>query len=255
MKTHHDKAPIALITGGSRGLGRSLALKLADQGIDVLFTYRTAVDEALALVAEIERRQRKAAALALDVRKSETFPAFADAVRANLAGWQRDRIDYLVNNAGSGAHASFVETTEEQLDEQYAVHLKATFFVSQKLLPLIADGGRIVNISSGLSRYTYPGQSAYAVMKGGVDVLTRYMAVELGPRRIAVNVVAPGGIVTDFGGGVLRDPGLQKAVAGQTPLGRMGEPEDVSGVVATLLADETRWITGQRIEVTGGYML
>jgi len=247
---------IALVTGGSRGLGRSAVIHLADRGVDVIFTYRTAAKEAEELVREIEARGRKAVALPLDVRERGIFVAFADTVRKELARvWKRDRFDFLVNNAGAGAHAPFVETTEAQFDEQLDVHLRATFFLSQKLLPLLADGGRIVNVSSGLARYTYPGQSAYAIMKGAVEVLTRYMAAELGPRRITVNAIAPGGIATSFGGGLLLDPGVQQAVAAQTALGRIGVPDDIGGMIALLLAPESGWLTGQRIEVTGGYAL
>jgi NAD(P)-dependent dehydrogenase (short-subunit alcohol dehydrogenase family) len=247
---------IALVTGGSRGLGRSTALRLADRGVDVVLTYRSGEKEAREVATEIEARGRKAAVLPLDVGKSATFESFAASVRSTLARvWQRDHFDFLVNNAGVGIGAPFVETTEAQFDELVSVHLKGTYFLTQKLLPLIADGGRIVNLSTGLTRYTYPGQSAYAVVKGGVDVLTRYLAAELGPRRIAVNTVAPGGIETDFGGGILRNAELQKAVAAQTALGRMGQPDDVGNVIASLLAPETSFVNGQRIEVTGGFFL
>jgi len=247
---------IALITGGSRGLGKSTALALAARGVDVIITYKSSAAEAQGVVAAIEAQGRRGLALPLDVGQSSTFAAFAESVRAGLRRvWQRDRFDYLVNNAGTNAFAPFVETTEAQFDELVAVHLKATFFLSQRLLPLIADGGRILNVSSGLSRYTYPGQAAYAAMKGGVDVLTRYMAVELGPRRISVNVIAPGGIETDFGGGIMRNPDVQAAVTAETALGRVGQPDDIGAAVALLLASETQWINGQRLEVTGGFRL
>ncbi|NMO14760.1 SDR family oxidoreductase [Pyxidicoccus fallax] len=248
--------PIALITGGSRGLGRSMALHLADRGVDVILTYQTAEKEAREVAAMIEARGRRAAILRLDVGRSDTFTAFAASVKAELGRvWKRERFDFLVNNAGNGGQASFAETTEEQFDALMNVHLKGPFFLSQKLLPLIADGGRIVNVSSGLARYTFPGSSVYAAAKGGVEVLTRYMARELGARGITVNVVAPGGIETDFGGGVMRDPELQKFVTSQTALGRVGMPDDIGGIVAMLLAPETRWLTGQRLEVTGGFAL
>ncbi|MBX3188576.1 MAG: SDR family oxidoreductase [Labilithrix sp.] len=256
MSTDEHESPIAVITGASRGLGKSMALHLAERGVDVIFTYRSAAKEARDVAAQIEAKGRRAVALPLDVGKSAGFAAFGDTVKAELARtWSRERFDFLVNNAGSGAHAPFAETTEAQLVEQFEIHLKGTFLLSQRLLPLIADGGRIVNVTTGLTRYTYPGQSAYAAMKAGVDVLTRYMAAELGSRRIAVNAVAPGGIETDFGGGALRDRALQEIVASQTALGRIGVPDDIGGVVAMLLAPESRWITGQRIEVTGGYSL
>jgi NAD(P)-dependent dehydrogenase (short-subunit alcohol dehydrogenase family) len=249
-------APIALITGGSRGLGRSMALQLADRGVDVILTYHSAEREAREVAEQVEAKGRKAAILPLDVGRSAGFGAFAEAVKATLERtWKRDRFDFLVNNAGTGASASFADTTEAQFDEMMNVHLKGPFFLSQRLLPLIVDGGRILNVSTGLTRYTFPGSSAYAAMKGGVEVLTRHMAKELGARRISVNVIAPGGIVTDFGGGIMRDAELQKVVVSQTALGRIGVPDDIGGVVAMLLAPETQWLTGQRLEVTGGFYL
>jgi len=247
---------IALITGGSRGLGRSTALALAARGVDVIITYNSREADARRVVSDIESQGRRAVALPLDVGQSATFAAFAETVRAALARvWRRDRFDYLVNNAGTTLFAPFLETTEAQLDELLAIHVKARFFLSQRLVPLIADGGRIINVSSGLTRYAYPGQAAYAVAKGGVDVLTRYMALELGPRRISVNVIAPGGIETDIGGGVMRNPAVQAAVTAETALGRVGQPDDIGAAVALLLASETQWINGQRLEVTGGFRL
>ena len=248
---------LALITGGSRGLGRSMALHLADRGVDVILTYKGNVESARQVVTEIEGKGRKAVALQLDVADSASFPAFADAVKSALTRiWQRDRFDYLVNNAGIGAYAPITETTEAQLDELYRIHLKAPFFLTQRLLPALEDGGRILNVSSGLARFAFPGYGAYAAMKGGVEVLTRYMAKELGPRGISVNVFAPGAIETDFGGGAVRDnPQLNKMIASQTALGRVGLPDDVGGAVAVLLSPEARWITGQRIEASGGMML
>lgn len=256
MTTNSSQAPIALITGGSRGLGKSMALLLAERGTDIILTYRSAADAAREVVAQIEAKGRKAVALPLDAGDSSGFAAFAEAVTGALGRvWRRERFDFLVNNAGMGASASFAETTETQFDELLRVHLKGPFFLSQRLLPLIADGGRILNVSSGLTRYSYAGAAAYAVMKGGIDVLTRYMALELGARGITVNVIAPGGIETDFGGGLMRNAELQKFVSSQTALGRVGVPDDIGGIVAMLLAPESRWITGQRLEVTGGYML
>jgi NAD(P)-dependent dehydrogenase (short-subunit alcohol dehydrogenase family) len=248
---------IAIVTGGSRGLGRNIALTLAVQGSDVILTYRSKEAEAHDVVRQIEARGRRAVALQLDVAQSSGFTAFAAQVQRVLAStWQRDRFDHLINNAGTGLHAPLADTTEEQFDQLYAVHLKATFFVTQKLLPLIADGGRIVNISSGLARFTLPGAAAYAAMKGGIEVLTRYMAKELGSRGIAVNTVAPGAIETDFNGGAVRDnPQLNAQVASITALGRAGRPDDVGGAVAALLSQGSAWITGQRIEVSGGMML
>jgi NAD(P)-dependent dehydrogenase (short-subunit alcohol dehydrogenase family) len=191
------------------------------------------------------------------VGDSSSFDAFAERVRRVLAStWQREHFDHLVNNAGVGIHAPFAEMTEAQFDQLAAVHLKGTFFLTQKLLPVIADGGRIVNVSSGLARFTFPGYAAYAAMKGGIEVLTRYMAKELGPRRIAVNTLAPGAIETDFGGGRVRDnKELNAQVAGMTALGRVGLPEDIGGAAAALLSEDSRWISGQRIEVSGGMVL
>lgn len=248
---------IAVVTGASRGLGRNTALHLAERGVDVIATYHARRDEADGLVAEIAAKGRKAAALQLDVGDASAFPGFAGQVREALkAGWGRERFDYLVNNAGTGIRAAFAETTEAQFDAMMNIHLKGVFFLTQALLPLIADGGRIVNLSSGLARFTLPGMSAYAAMKGGIEVLTRYMAKELGPRGIAVNTVAPGAIETDFGGGAVRDiPDVNRNVAENTALGRAGVPDDVGPMIAALLSDDNRWVNGQRIEVSGGVYL
>lgn len=248
---------IALITGGSRGLGRNAALHLARQGVDVILTYRSRQAEAMAVVAQIEALGRQAAALPLDVAVSSDFPAFASSVRSTLiSSWEREHFDFLINNAGIGIHASFAETTEAQFDELMNTHLKGPFFLTQKLLPLIADGGRIVNISSGLARFALPGYASYGAMKGAVEALTRYQAKELGARGIIVNVVAPGAIETDFGGGAVRDNAqLNAFVASQTALGRVGVPDDIGGVIASLLSDGNRWINGQRLEASGGMFL
>jgi NAD(P)-dependent dehydrogenase (short-subunit alcohol dehydrogenase family) len=248
---------IALITGGSRGLGRNAALKLAEQGSDLIVTYKASEAQAHAVVRQIEALGRRAVALQLDVGDSKGFAAFADTVKTVLAAtWQRERFDHLVNNAGIGIHASIADTTEAQFDQLSNIHLKGTFFLTQKLLPLIADGGRIVNISTGLARFSFPGYAAYAAMKGGVEVLTRYMAKELGPRGISVNTLAPGAIETDFRGGQVRDDKQVNAhIANVTALGRVGLPDDIGGAVAALLSEGSRWITGQRIEVSGGMML
>jgi len=257
MNTLSPTAPVALITGGNRGLGKSMALSLARRGVDVIFTYRNNQAEATEVAAQIEKLGRRAVALQLDVGVAASFSKFAAQVRDELrTRWQRDRFNYLVNNAGIGAHASFAETTEEQFDQLVNVQFKGPFFLTQKLLPLLADGGRIVNISSGLTRFSYPGYSAYASMKGAIEVLTRYQAKELGARGIAVNTVAPGAIETDFGGGHVRDnKELNAAIASQTSLGRVGRPEDIGGVIASLLAPENAWINAQRIEASGGQML
>ncbi|MES2877902.1 MAG: SDR family oxidoreductase [Pseudomonadota bacterium] len=249
--------PIAIVTGGSRGLGKNAALHIARQGSDVILTYRSQQAEADATVAEIERMGRRAVALQLNVADSSSFGAFAAQVKQALAQhWQRERFNFLVNNAGIGIHASLMETTEAQFDELVNIHFKGVFFLTQKLLPLMADGGRIVNVSSGLARFSLPGYGAYGAMKGAVEVLTRYMAKELGPRGIAVNVVAPGAIETDFGGGAVRDNAdLNTMIASSTALGRVGLPDDIGGVIASLLSSDNRWINGQRIEVSGGIFL
>ncbi len=248
---------IALITGGSRGLGKSMALSLASKGRDVILTYNSKKAEAEDVVAQIEAKGQKAATLQLDVSNIKSFGMFAAQVKDLLATkWERDNFDFLVNNAGVGLHVPFAETTEDQFDLMMNVHFKSVFFLTQKLLPTIADGGRIINISSGLARFSFPGSSAYGSMKGAVEVLTRYMAKELGPRGIAANVVAPGAIETDFSDGAVRNnPQLQAMIASQTALGRVGQANDIGGVVALLLDDENRWINGQRIEVTGGMLL
>jgi NAD(P)-dependent dehydrogenase (short-subunit alcohol dehydrogenase family) len=248
---------IALITGASRGLGKSIALHLAERGVDVVLTYRTGAAEARQVVAAIEARDRAAVALPLDVADSASYPAFVAAVGDALrTRWGRSTFDYLVNNAGVGAHASFAETDEAQLDQLFRVHLRGPFVLTQRLLPLLADGGRILNVSSGLARFTFPGYAAYAAMKGGVEVLTRYQAKELAGRRITVNTLAPGAVETDFGGGQVRDNrDLNAAIAGMTALGRVGLPDDIGRAAAQLLSDDASWITGQRIEVSGGMML
>ncbi|HLQ11978.1 MAG TPA: SDR family oxidoreductase [Steroidobacteraceae bacterium] len=249
--------PVALVTGASRGLGKSTALKLATHGTDVILTYLHSRAEAEAVVAQIASAGRRAVALPLDVADHGSFAAFAGQLRQALKShWQRERFNFLVNNAGTGIHASFAETTIAQFDELVNIHFKGAFFLTQALLPLIADGGRIVNLSSGLARFALPGYSAYAAMKGAVEVLTRYLAKELGPRGITVNIVAPGAIETDFGGGVVRDNAqLNAGIASQTALGRVGLPDDIGGVIASLLSPENGWINGQRIEVSGGIFL
>lgn len=255
--TQTTTAPLALITGGSRGLGRNAARALAAQGTDVILTYHSNRAEAEAAVAEIQALGRRAAALQLDTADSQSFPAFAARLKDTLAThWQRERFDFLVNNAGVGVHQPFAETTEAQFDSLVNIHLKGVFFLTQALLPLINDGGRILNVSSGLARFALPGYAAYATMKGGIEVLTRYLAKELGPRRIAVNVIAPGAIETDFGGGVVRDNAqLNAFIASQTALGRVGQPDDIGGAIAALLSPGGRWINAQRIEASGGMFL
>lgn len=248
---------IALITGGSRGLGRNTALAMAKQGMDVVLTYQSKQAAAQAVVDEIVALGRKAVALQLDVAQVKTFDVFANSLKQALqTHFQAEKFDFLVNNAGTGLTAPFAETTEQIFDDMVNIHLKSTFFVTQKLLPLINDGGRIVNISSGLARFALPGYSAYAAMKGGIEVLTRYMAKELGARQIAVNTVAPGAIETDFGQGLVRDNKEVNAyIASQTALGRVGVPDDIGPMIASLLSEHNRWVNAQRIEASGGMLI
>lgn len=245
---------ITLVTGGSRGLGKNMALQLAQKGNDVIITYHSKKDEADNVVNEIKSKGGNAYALQLDVANSGSFDAFVEQVKSVLKSeFNGEKLHSLVNNAGVGLHASFAETTEAQFDNMVDVHLKAPFFITQKLLPVLADGGSIVNISSGLARFSYPGYDAYATMKGGVETLTRYQAKSLGARGIRVNVVAPGAIETDFGGGAVRDnKDLNAMIASQTALGRVGLPDDIGGVVAFLCSDDSKWVNAQRIEVAGG---
>jgi NAD(P)-dependent dehydrogenase (short-subunit alcohol dehydrogenase family) len=248
---------IGLVTGGSRGLGKSTALAMAAQGMDVILTYHSQKDSAEAVVGEIVAMGRKAVALKLDVTNASHFASFAEQVsQALTTHWQLRRIDFLVNNAGGGAYASFAETTEAMFDEMVNLNLKSVFFLTQKLLPLINDGGRIVNISSGLARFAIPGYIAYSTMKGGVEVLTRFMAKELGARNITVNTVAPGAIETDFGDGLVRDnKDVNAYIASQTALGRVGVADDIGPMIASLLSENNRWVNAQRIEVSGGMLI
>ena len=244
---------IALVTGGSRGLGRSTVEALARRGVSSIITYNARGDAAEEVVAVVERAGARAVALRLDTADTGAFPAFADDVRRALAAWDAERFDFLVNNAGTSHAGAFGEVTEADFDAAYRVHVKGVFFLTQALLPLIADGGRIVNVSTGLTRIIYPGRIAYAAMKGAVEVMTRYMAKELGPRRIAVNTVAPGAIQTDFSGGMVRDnPDVNRHIGEATALGRPGLPDDIGPMIASLLSEDNRWVNAQRIEVSGG---
>lgn len=245
---------IALLTGASRGLGRSIAVHLARSGVSVIGTYRSRKDEAEAVAAEIRASGARAVMLPFDAADPAGFGGFADTVSAALRDeFGRENFDFLINNAGIGINAPFAETTEEQFDALVQIQLKGPFFLTQKLLPLIADGGRILNVSSGLARFTLPGFAAYASTKGAIEVLTRYLAKELGPRQIRVNVVAPGAIATDFAGGRIRDnAAVNDAIAASIPLGRVGLPDDVGGAVAAILSDGFSWVNGTRIEVSGG---
>ena len=249
-----NKRKIALVTGGSRGLGKNMAISLAHKGLDVILTYNKQKEDAQAVVSEIEKLGGKAAAVQLNTGVVKDFEAFTAQLKEALkTTFNTDRIDYLVNNAGNALHASITETTEAQFDEAVNIHLKGVFFLTQKLLPHMNDGGGIVNISSGLARYSFAGSSVYAAMKGGVEVLSRYMAKELGARQINVNTVAPGAIETDFGGGRVRDnQEMNKQIAGVTALGRVGLPDDIGGVVAFLCSPDAKWVNAQRIEVSGG---
>jgi NAD(P)-dependent dehydrogenase (short-subunit alcohol dehydrogenase family) len=249
----NSSSRIAIVTGGSRGLGRNTVLSLAQRGIDSIFTYHSNRAEADKVAARVAEAGRRAVALRLDTGDTRGFDAFVREVRATLAALGAERFNYLVNNAGVSSHAAFDQTTEDELNRLYDIHFKGVFFLTQKLLPLINDGGRIVTLSTGLTRIIMPGSAAYASMKGAIEVLTRYLAKELGPRRIAVNTVAPGAIATDFSGGAVRDnPELNKRIADMTALGRAGEPDDIGRMIASLLSEDNRWINAQRIEVSGG---
>ena len=248
---------IALVTGGSRGLGKNAALKLAAKGTDIILTWHSNPQAALDVVAEIEQKGVKAAALPLNVGDVGSFDSFAQKVREVLQQrWQRETFDYLLNNVGIGLNIPFAETSEAQFDELMNIQFKGPFFLTQRLLPLLQDGGRILNVSSGLARFALPGYAAYASMKGAMEVLTRYQAKELGERGISVNIIAPGAIETDFGGGVVRDNAqVNQHIAAQTALGRVGLPDDIGDAIAALLSDELRWMKAQRVEVSGGMFL
>jgi NAD(P)-dependent dehydrogenase (short-subunit alcohol dehydrogenase family) len=248
---------IALITGGNRGIGRSAAIHLAKDGVDSVITYRSHDAEAAAVVAEIEKLGRRAVALQLDTGVSSSFGDFSTALANTLReGWGRDTFDFLVNNAGNSSNSAFAEVTEDELDNLVDIHFKGVFFLTQRLLDQLADGGAIVNLSSGLARFSYPNRVAYGSVKGAVEVLTRYLAAELGPRGIRVNAIAPGAVATDFSGGVVRDtPAMQEAIASNTALGRYAVAEDIGPVIASILRDDNHWITGQRIEASGGVHL
>lgn len=251
------RTKIALITGANRGLGKNSALKIAEKGLDVIITYRGNEEEAKAVVNEIKGMGRNAVAFQLDTKDHKSFNAFVKNVTNHLQETTgSSNIDYLVNNAGTALYSPIPEVTEEQLDDMVDIHFKGVFFLTQKLLPFINDGGGIVNVSSGLARFATPGSSVYGSIKAGVEMLTKYMAKELGPRKIKANVVAPGAIETDFGGGRVRDnKDINTVVANATALGRVGLPDDIGGVVAFLCTEDAGWINGQRIEVSGGMFL
>jgi NAD(P)-dependent dehydrogenase (short-subunit alcohol dehydrogenase family) len=248
---------VALVTGSSRGLGKDMAIALAKKGFDVIVTYQSGKVGAEEVVAAIKSMGQKAIALPLDVAKSNTYDEFVHSVQDKLTSeFDTLHLHALVNNAGTGIHAAFETTTEEQFDQMVNIHLKAAFFLTQKLLPLLHDGSSIVNISSGLARFSFPNFAAYAIMKAGIESLTRYQALELGHRKIRVNTVAPGAIATDFGGGATRDNAeINKQIASLTALGRVGLPDDIGSVIAFLCSDESKWINAQRIEVSGGIFI
>ena len=248
---------LAIITGGSRGLGRSSALALADKGVDVLFTYHSNSGAAQEVVEAIRQKGQKAYATPLDTRDVSAFAAFTQQVKSILQReFGREDFDYLLNNAGTGLHASIEETTYAELEDMLAIHVKGPFFLTQALLPFIKDGGHILNVSSGLARFSLPGSAAYAMAKGAVEVMTRYMAKELAARQIRVNTIAPGAIATDFRDGNIRDnQQMNQMVSSITALGRVGEADDIGGVVGLFFSQETGWMTGQRIEASGGMFL
>lgn len=248
---------IALVTGGGRGLGKNMALSIAKKGLDVILTYHANKEAADDVVAEIKNLGQQAVAFQLDTSDTSGFKAFFEGVSSYLKQkYNTGSFDYLINNAGTGIYKPFLETTESDFDEMMNIHIKGVYFLSQQAVPLLSDGGGIINISSGLARFSLPGSSAYASMKGAVDVFTRYLAKELGDRKIRANVVAPGAVATDFGGGENKDNDKKRALISQnTALGRVGEPEDIGGIVAFLCTEDARWINGQRIEASGGIML
>jgi NAD(P)-dependent dehydrogenase (short-subunit alcohol dehydrogenase family) len=249
---------ITLITGGSRGLGRAAALALAAAGSDVVLTYRAEAEAARAVVVEIEASGRRALALQLDTTASGTFPAFAETLADSLSGtWGRESFDALVNNAGFAGLTEFGSIESEQIDALVAVHLTGVVLLTQTLAPLLADGGSILNVSSGLTRNpANPAFSVYAAVKGAAEVWTLYLAKQLGPRRITVNVIAPGATATDFAGGALRSNAPYRArIEATVALGRVGEPDDIGAAVAAVLDPRMAWVTGQRIEASGGQRL
>jgi NAD(P)-dependent dehydrogenase (short-subunit alcohol dehydrogenase family) len=248
---------IALVTGGSRGLGKNMAQNLAQKGLDVILTYHSQQAEAEAVVAEVRATGQRAVALQLDASNVSSFAAFFEQVKTALKEtFDAEKFDFLINNAGTGLYQAFAETTEQQFDDILNIHFKGPFFLTQQALPLLNDGGGIVNISSGLTRIVMPGSSTYGSAKTAIESLTRYQAKELGARRIRVNVVAPGAIETDFGGGRTRDnKEINAHIASLTALGRVGLPTDVGPVVAFLCTEEAGWVNGQRIEVSGGQVI
>ena len=251
------KNKIALVTGGSRGLGRNMALSIAKKGLDIVLTYNNNKEKANEVIKEIERLEQKAIAIQLNVTDFEKFKEFFDDVQHSIQSqFGADKIDYLINNAGIGIHTSFSETTEEQLDTLYNIQFKGTYLLTQNALKILNNGSGIINVSTGLTRFCLNGFSAYASMKGAIEIMTKYQAKELGERQIRANVIAPGAIETDFGGGVVRDnKDMNKFIASNTALGRVGLPDDIGSVVAFLCTEDAYWVNGQRIEISGGQSL
>jgi NAD(P)-dependent dehydrogenase (short-subunit alcohol dehydrogenase family) len=248
---------IALVTGGSRGLGKNMALRLAEQGTDVIITYNTFKEEALTVVQSIEAMGRKAVAIQLDVNEINEIDTFIRKVTEVLQSiWNTSTFDFLINNAGVGATIPFLEATEADFDRMLNIHFKSVYFLTQKSVPLLNDGGRIVNISSGSTRFCVAGYSIYASMKTAIETFTKYLAKEIGHRGITVNVVAPGPVETDFNSAAIRNnPQMKGYLSTITALGRVGEAEDIGGIVAFLCSKDGYWINGQRIEVSGGISL
>lgn len=247
------KTKIALVTGGSRGLGKDMALSIARKGINVILTYRSNEKEALETVDTIQSTGVLATALHLDMTNFSSLNSFVEDVKKILSGWNTDRIDFLINNAGMGATVPFLEVTEELFNDFLNVHFKGVYFLTQKFVPLINPGGRIINISTGTTRFSNPGYSVYASMKGAIEIFTKYLAKELGARGIGANIVAPGPIETDFNNAAIRsNPQMKTVLSSLSPLGRVGNPDDIGSVVAFLCTDDAKWINGQRIEVSGG---
>jgi NAD(P)-dependent dehydrogenase (short-subunit alcohol dehydrogenase family) len=251
---NHSTSKVALVTGGNRGLGKDMVTQLASKGFDIIFTYNKNAEEAQQVVDVVTAMGKKAKALQLNVADPKNFDAFVQQVQESLAkDFETEKINALVNNAGVGAYTSYAETSEQVFDDMVNIHLKAPYFITQKLLSTLNDGGSIVNISSGLARFSYPNYAPYAIMKSAVESLTRYQAIELGSRKIRVNTVAPGAIATDFGGGAVRDnKDINNMIASSTALGRVGLPDDIGSVVAFLCSEDAKWVNAQRIEVSGG---
>lgn len=246
----------AIITGGSRGLGRDMAINLAKDGVNIIFTYHNNEVKANALIEEIKTLGQVAFGIQYDAQVPNSGQELITKATQYLTSiFGQPNFDILINNAGTGTSNLIEETTEDQFDDMLQIHLKSVYFLTQAALPFINEAGRIINISSGLTRFSMPGMSSYAIMKGGIEVFTRYLAKELGNRKITANVVAPGAIATDFAGGSNKNEQKIELISNITALGRVGEPEDIGGVISFLCSEKSGWINGQRIEVSGGMLL